>query len=105
MIQVIDNNGQEIPAEGDGGRSDNRAIWEYDDCQIVPINCQHPTWGKCAEPIDFGDKIRNLYWRIDFPDRSWIHAGTKADCRSWIDSCKRMRPDRWTKPTNKERLR
>lgn len=85
--------------------NDKRLNWEYDGCQIVPINCQHPTWGKAAEPIDFGDKVRNLYWRIDFPDGSWVHSGTKADCRSYIDTCRTKRPDRWTKPTKEERLR
>lgn len=83
---------------------DKRLNWEYDGCKIVPINCQ-PAWGKCGEPIHFGGAYRNLYWRIEFPDESWVHCGTKADCRSYIDSVRTKRPDRWTKPTKRGRLR
>ena len=68
-------------------KPDKRKIWEYKNCKIIPIDCQPPIWGKCGEPIDFGRGIvRNRYWRIYFPDESWIHVGTKQDAREYIDT-------------------
>ncbi len=81
--------------------NDKRLNWEYDGCEIVPINCFHPTRGKVAEPIFFGKIVRSQYWRIDFPDESWIHVDTKAECRKYIDTCRIHRPDRWKKPAKK----
>lgn len=65
---------------------DIRRTWCYRWCQIVPIDCQHPTWGKSGEPIEFGDgKCRNRYWRIDFPDGQWVWCSTKRECRGYIN--------------------
>lgn len=68
-------------------KADIRRIWQYKGCKIIPVDCQHPTWGKSATPQDFGDGIyRNRYWRIEFPDKSWIHSATKTTCREYIDN-------------------
>ena len=65
---------------------DNRLVWEYKGCKVSPVACYRDTnWGKEAEPIDFGRGMRSRYWRIDFPNDTWIHAATKSDCRDYID--------------------
>ncbi len=69
---------------------DKRLNWEYRECKINPVHC-YCSWGQCATPIDFGNAYRTRYWLINFPDDTWIHCGTKAECREYIDSdrCRR----------------
>lgn len=75
-------------------KADIRRIWLYMDCQVVPVDCQHPTWGKCGEPKSFGDGIcRNRYWRIEFPDGSWVHTATKKSARDYIDNRLKTHPE------------
>ena len=67
-------------------KADTRKIWTYKGCKIIPVDCQHPMWGKCAEPIRFRLAYRNRYWRIEFPDQSWVTVEFKADARDYIDN-------------------
>ena len=65
---------------------DKRNIWNYRGCVIVPIDCQPQPYGKVAEYEEFGDgRVRRRYWRVEFPDGTWIKCGTKEDCREYID--------------------
>jgi len=65
---------------------DNRINWKYKGCEIIPVACyRDANWGKEAEPIDFGFGMRSRYWRIEFPDKTWVHSATKSDCRKYID--------------------
>ncbi len=65
---------------------DKRLNWEYKRCKIVPVACYRDSnWGKEAEPIDFGSGPRSRYWRIDFPDGTWVHVATISECRDYID--------------------
>lgn len=67
-------------------KADIRLKWQYRGCTIIPVDCQHPRWGKCGTPRDFGDEVsRNRYWRIEFPDESWVLAATKQECRDYVD--------------------
>jgi len=66
-------------------KADIRRNWEYRGCKVNRVDCQHPTWGKCCEPIRFRIAYRNRYWRINFPDKTWVHVEFKADARSYID--------------------
>ena len=67
--------------------TDKRLNWEYKGCKIVPISCcRDSNWKKTGWcPIDFGFGLRSRYWRINFPDETWIHAATKSECREYID--------------------
>lgn len=68
--------------------TDKRLNWEYKKCKIVPVACYRDSnWGKEAEPIDFGFGMRHRYWRINFPDETWIHVETKKECRKYVDKC------------------
>lgn len=68
-------------------KADRRKIWHYKGKKVVPISCQDPTWGKCGEPLDFGDGIqRNRFWRVDKSDEQMFVAPTKAAMRRAIDA-------------------
>ena len=66
-------------------KKDRRLNWQYSGCKILPVNCQHPTWGKQAEPMLFDGVLRNRYWRVILPDKTWVHCATKALCRRFIE--------------------
>ena len=67
---------------------DKRLNWLYEGCEIVPVAChRYSNWGKEAEPTDFGFGMRSRYWRINFPDKTWIHVANKMECRNYIDKC------------------
>jgi len=67
--------------------TDKRLNWEYKGCKIVPIACHRDSdWGKEIEPINFGFRTLSRYWRIDFPDETWVHVDTKPECRNYIDT-------------------
>lgn len=63
-------------------KTDTRKTWEYNGCKITPVDCQHPTWGKCGTPILFkSGKYRNRYWRVNFPDGTFEYVESKSDAR------------------------
>jgi len=64
---------------------DKRLIWKYGNCKVIPINCQHPTLGKCGNPRYFGLRLLNQYWRIEFPNNSWAYADTKKSAQKLIE--------------------
>lgn len=84
-------------------KADIRRPWGYKSCKIVPVDCPHHAkqllqpWpglvvgGKRGEllspyPRDFGDGVcRNRYWRIEFPDESWVWTATKRAAKWYID--------------------
>lgn len=79
-------------------KTDRRLPWEYQECKVVPV-CTHslPNWGKVTEPIDFGDGVvRNFWWRVDFPDGTWIHCKNKAAVRRHVDVVFVTHPWRWS---------
>lgn len=72
-----------------------RRAWAYRGASIEPRYCHNPdrpAWGKCAEPMDFGDGLgaRTRWWCVTLPNGNWIHCGTKASAREiindWHDS-------------------
>lgn len=73
-----------VPEKVNKMAADIRLIWKYKDCTIVPIACNGSKEAEEIE-IDFGFGPRSRYWRIDFPDETYIHAPTKAECRTYID--------------------
>lgn len=79
-----------------GMNADRRLSWEYRGCKVIPVNCQHPnlclyclSWGCCAEPIRFRLAYRNRYWRIIFPNKTWVYVEFKADAVDYIDRLNR----------------
>jgi hypothetical protein len=73
-------------------KADKRNIWTHTGCEVVPVSCYHPTWGKAATEIDFGHGPRSRYWKINFPDGTHIHVETKADARRYIDDVAKNKP-------------
>jgi hypothetical protein len=74
-------------------KPDRRKNWTYKGCKIVPVHC-YCNWGQCGTPKDFGDGIyRTRYWRIDFPDKSWVHVATKQAVRDYVDVRKTAHPE------------
>lgn len=74
-------------------KADLRKIWEYRGFKIVPVDCQHPTWGKCGEAEPFMETgptfslryiVRRRYWGIEL-NGSRIVRGTKKTVREYID--------------------
>ena len=53
-----------------------RKTWWYKGCKIVPINEGFPRRFRLA--------YRKVYWRIDFPNQTWIHVEFKQDARDYI---------------------
>ena len=62
----------------------NKKQWTYESCTIEP---------ECGEPRYFGSpkwyegctQYRTRWWRIWFPDKTWVLSGTKESCRAYID--------------------
>jgi hypothetical protein len=72
---------------------DKRYLWSYKGCEIIPVAChRYANWGKEAKEIDFGHGSKSRYWRIEFPDKSWVHAETKEECRKYI---RKMEENSW----------
>lgn len=65
--------------------------FDWRGCEVVPID--NP-----ANPIDFGYGPVSSYWRINFPDQSWIHVPNRESAIVYIDVQAIARPDRLTKP-------
>lgn len=63
---------------------DKRYPWFYKGCKIIPVTCSKHK----GEWIDFGYGFRSRYWRIDFPDKTWVHVATKEECRKYIKNMK-----------------
>ena len=77
-------------------KPDRRKNWKYKECKIVPRGMYDygPHWGKMDEPKEFGDGlVRTRWWRIDFPDKSWIQVATKPAARDYIDKRKKAHPE------------
>lgn len=79
--------------------ADKRKIWYHKRLKVVPVSCQHPTWGKCGEgkrfdkaglpTINESGRWSERYWQIKmpdgFPNGSWITVGTKQAAREFIE--------------------
>lgn len=72
-------------------KADKRNQWTYKGCEIVPVDCQHPTWGKCGEPVYFTTAFRNRFWRVEFRNKTWTHVEFKSDARRCIDEWDALR--------------
>jgi len=58
--------------------------WTYKGCTVLPIQANRE-WTSHPYPTDFGFGIRYRYWKIIFPDGSWIFIRNKKECREYID--------------------
>jgi hypothetical protein len=57
-----------------------RKPWKYNGCRIAP---------QSGRPTYFGSPrgaYLRFWWRIDFPDGTWIRAATKQAAKQYIDS-------------------
>ena len=68
-------------------KPDKRKVWQYRGCTIQPQKGS-PKYFGCANFVpDSGcTQYRTLWWKIDFPDNTWVLCGTKNDCRAYVDS-------------------
>lgn len=74
-------------------KADIRRVWTYRGCKVVPVDCQISH----CEPKAFGDGIlRNRYWRIEFPDGSWVATATKQTACDYVDHRIVKHPENWS---------
>lgn len=63
-----------------------RKEWSYKGCHIEPIKGEARYFGsKHFVPDSRSTQYRTAYWRINFPDSTWIFGGTKEECRDCIN--------------------
>lgn len=70
--------------------SDSRKAWTFKGCSIQPESVgsadPKPT---CCGPIYFGVNHRQPYqrrwWKVTFPDGTWIRCANKARCVGYIE--------------------
>lgn len=62
-----------------------RSPFTYRGCTVYPCD-YYPQWKETNDPIDFGDgKYRTQFWRVEFPDDTWVKARDKRAAQDYID--------------------
>jgi len=63
-----------------------RQPWTYRGCTITPETGDIRYFGhRDYTPGSRLPLYRTTWWKVTFPDNTWIYCGTKDDCRDYID--------------------
>lgn len=80
---------------------DKRKPWTHKGCQIEPVELFLKGWQFANNPgyVDFGDNrgCQSRYWKVNYPDKTWVCCGTRTDCIENIDTTAKKRPERFDK--------
>lgn len=65
----------------------NRKPWTFGACIIIP-QTGSPRYFGCANfvPDSRCTQYQTVWWKVSFPDNTWVFCGTKLECKKAIGS-------------------